>query len=345
MDGENKDEEPTGRRQADPRVDDLDSTGVYDSLEDFAFIIDQEARSAVTQGETIRQNIGDIVSATAQGMRACLVVLVGARIGEVFDLGSEDVVLGRAMDVTIPLDDSAASRRHAKIHSSPLGYVITDLGSKNGMLVNGKRVDRHLLRDGDRIQIGSLTVLKFAYEDGLEGDLRKRLRESATRDPLTGLYNKAFFLEALRSAFSEAIRRKRALSLMVIDIDRFKDINDKVGHLGGDRVLAETALRLRAQSREADLLARFGGDEFVVLLRETDEASAMLGAIRLRTAVSGEPLIIEGAELPITLSIGLATLLAKNFTSPANLFRGADSALLEAKRLGRDRISVSTSGR
>ena len=285
---------------------------------------------------TVTESIQDLVSPALEGAKACLLVLAGRQLGQLFELTPERRVLGRSEAAGITIDDAGASREHASIHSSAIGYVLTDLQSTNGLFVNGKRVQRQVLREGDRIQIGSTTVLKFSYQDQLEEELRKRLYESATHDALTGLYNKRFFLESLEAAFAHAARRGAPLSVLVLDIDLFKQVNDQHGHLVGDSVLRQVASLIQKEVRTEDVLCRFGGEEFALLMRDAGPEPALVGAERIRSRMAEH--VFEGpGELRLTVSIGVASRSSSG-DSPLQLFAGADAALYEAKKAGRNRV-------
>src|SRR6185436_17210341 len=125
-----------------------------------------------------------------------------------------------------------------------------------------------VLRDGDKVQIGSTAVLKFSYQDQLEEALQKNLYESATRDGLTRLYNKKFFQEALAKEFAYSSRHHVPMAVVMIDVDHFKKINDTYGHPCGDMVLSKLAQVLLGQVRAEDVVARVGGEEFSLILRQ-----------------------------------------------------------------------------
>src|SRR5690606_2510180 len=142
----------------------------------------------------------------------------------------------------IRLEDEGVSRLHACLQREENGTVqLRDLGSTNGTYVNGIRGDDFQLRDGDRIQVGSVTILKFSYQDSLEEQFQQQLYESATRDPLTQAFNKRFFSEQLEKDFSHSARHGLALSLVILDVDQFKKLNDTHGHPAGDHVLQRMA--------------------------------------------------------------------------------------------------------
>src|SRR5262249_50304997 len=150
---------------------------------------------------------------------------------------------------------------------------------------NGVRVSRRELSDGDKILIGASTILKFTYQDSLDEVFQRQMYESALRDNLTKVFNRKHFNDLLEKELSFSVRHRAPLSLLFIDLDRFKHVNDEFGRPAGDFVLAEASSILTAAIRAEDVLARFGGEEFVVLCRATDADGARLLAERLRRAV------------------------------------------------------------
>jgi hypothetical protein len=145
----------------------------------------------------------------------------------------KEAVIGRASDAQLAIDDVAVSRYHARLESRRDGFAIKDLESTNGLFVNGVRTADHGLRDGDRIQIGTTTILKFCFQDEVEADYQRQLYDSATRDSLTQTYNRKFFLENLDVDFAHARKNGSVLSLLLLDLDHFKSVNDRYGHLAG----------------------------------------------------------------------------------------------------------------
>jgi len=163
--------------------------------------------------------------------------------------------------------------------------------------------------------------------------------EMAITDGLTGLYNRRYMESHLSTLVEQAAGRGKPLALLVLDIDFFKSINDTHGHDAGDDVLREFAVRVKKSIRGIDLACRYGGEEFVVVMPETDMAVAALVAERIRRRIAGEPFAIEqGAKaIDVTLSIGLAALGSREDTG-ATILKRADQALYRAKRDGRNRV-------
>jgi diguanylate cyclase (GGDEF)-like protein len=248
-------------------------------------------------------------------------------------------VIGRASDADICVTDDGVSRRHAEIRFSSDGTVqLADLGSRNGTFRNGERLSGNaFLQDGDKIQVGGTAILKFSYQDAIDEELQRNLYESATRDGLTRLYNKKYLTDALRKEYSYASRHGVALSLVLLDVDHFKVVNDKHGHPAGDFVLARLATIFTELIRVEDILARYGGEEFALVLREVSLDDALACASRLRGAVERAVFEHEGVKIPITISLGVATFVAGAYPTLDRFISAADEALYAAKRNGRNR--------
>jgi len=264
---------------------------------------------------------------------AFLTVLWGANMGMTFPLG-ETAVVGRSSQADIQLWDHAVSRQHCRLEREGGTYILTDLGSLNGTYVNWQRVTRLPLADRDRIQLGN-SLLQFAYYDRLAEAFFSQMAAAALYDPLTGLHNRRFFLEHLEWEIPFALRHRLPLHLLYLDLDNFKLINDRWGHLAGDQALIQVARQLQDQVRQEDLLARMGGDEFALLVRGIPDSQILQLAGRLQQAVQSLPL--QGG-IPLTCSIGVASLLRLPAeTSVQSFLEAADQALYQAKRQGGNR--------
>ncbi len=269
---------------------------------------------------------------------ACLIVLDGPATGELFRLGDDNVV-GRSEGATIRILDGQISRRHARILERGGSLWVEDLGSTNGTFVNDEPVFApRPLQDGDRIRVGTTTILKFSYQDDLEERFQRQMFESARRDGLTGAYNKRYLQERFEAEFAFALRHRTPLSLLLFDLDHFKHVNDTYGHLAGDRVLREVARRVQADVRREDVFARYGGEEFAVLSLGTPLEGAVRFAERLRQRIAATPVDHEGRPIAVTVSIGVATGPGPHLGTPTELIEAADRALYRAKREGRNRV-------
>lgn len=282
----------------------------------------------------------DILAEDKKSSRsAYLIVISGRSVGRMYKLSASgsETSIGRTPDADVFIDDEGVSRRHAKIAYDSGSVRLIDLGSTNGTFANGQKVDTRLLKDGDRIQIGSTTILKFSYQDDIEEQFQKQLYDSATRDGLTGCFNKKHFAERLRTEFSFSARHHTFLTLILFDIDHFKNVNDTYGHLAGDEVLRRLSAVVHKQLRTEDTFARYGGEEFAVILRETDDERGFIIAERIRRAVETESFEYDGQVLPVTISLGVATLHGNNYPSVREMVQTADEFLYKAKRGGRNR--------
>ena len=268
------------------------------------------------------------------------IVLSGGAIGMMYRLNRDTpMVIGRGLGAEVRLDDDGVSRRHSKVTTVGNGdLVLEDLGSSNGTYVNGNRIQTHTLKDGDKIQIGSISILKFSYQDDLERTFQEQLFDRGLKDGTTGIYNKRYLLDRIDSDYSHAQRHRTNLSLLMFDIDHFKKINDTYGHPAADSALKDLALIVRKTLRTSDVFARYGGDEFVVLMREIDDAGTLVLAKRIRKLVKKHKFIFEGMKISFTISLGIASLSDK-VSNASELIQLADKYLYKAKRAGRNRIA------
>ena len=193
---------------------------------------------------------------------AYLVVLAGVSAGEMFKLQKDKTVVGRGPNVGVRLNDEGVSREHCAFVRDGDKMLVEDMGSTNGTFCNGIRIDKRELTDGDKIMVGSSTILKFTYHDYLDEVFQRQMYESALRDGLTKVFNKKYFTDYLEKEFAFAARHGGPLALIFLDIDFFKKINDTHGHPAGDFVLAELSQMMGGLLRTEDVLARFGGEEF-----------------------------------------------------------------------------------
>jgi len=297
---------------------------------------DFQQRTLVTEREEL-----ELVPTDLQGT---LTVLMGSDIGAVFPLTGACCVLGRSEQAEVTLEDEGVSRQHARILYNGEHYEIEDLGSTNGTWVANARVTgRVQLQDGMRIQIAS-TMLRFALQDKIEQHASRRVYEMSVRDGLTGLYNRRHFDERIVAEFAFAARHGSALCVMMCDIDHFKQVNDQFGHRAGDHVLRCVADALREGVRTEDLVARYGGEELVVLARGIDYAGARMFAERLRQMTERADIRWEGERIAVTMSVGFAHNHAgPAFSSAEKLVASADQALYAAKAGGRNRVQAATS--
>jgi two-component system cell cycle response regulator len=261
----------------------------------------------------------------------------------VFRLDRPSTVLGRSGQADVNIDDDGVSRNHIRILRNDDAIICEDMGSRNGTFVNGTKLTQPLvLADGDKIQLGRGTILKFTFHDALDDSYQQRMVESALRDPLTRLYNKRYFDDRLDAELRFARRHGTSLALLLIDVDHFKLVNDNRGHLAGDKVLAEIAATLTQAVRNEDVVARYGGEELVVLSRAIGDDGAHNLAERLRKTVENLRTKVEDEPpVRVTISVGVAVYPTIEVGTANQLIAAADRALYEAKDEGRNRVSVA----
>jgi diguanylate cyclase (GGDEF)-like protein len=278
--------------------------------------------------------------------RATLTVLSGINAGQVFALDGTEHVIGRGTEADIWVEDGGVSRRHARVTCRSDGrYFIEDVGSTNGTFIGSQRVDISEIRPGDRIQVGPHVVLRFAITDDAEEELQRRLYESSTRDGLTRVYNRKYFSERLTAEVAYSRRHRVKLSVLLLDLDDFKHINDSFGHLAGDMVLRLVSAQMQRLIRVEDLLARYGGEEFVILARSTGKTEAVRLAERIRQAIGELEIPVGDRSLRVTVSIGVAALpdVAPD-GGPNEILALADARLYKAKAEGKNRTCAEGVG-
>jgi diguanylate cyclase (GGDEF)-like protein len=279
---------------------------------------------------------------TGQKRGAYLLMLSGSNVGEMHKIENDQVVVGRGDKADIRLVDDGISREHIRLVTESGQVWLEDLGSTNGTYCNGERVERRQLAEGDKILLGSTTILKFTYQDRLEEAFQRRMSESALRDGLTRAYNKRYFSERLELEVQHALRHDSPLSLVFIDIDHFKQINDVHGHPAGDQVLTQLATVIMSMLEEEEVFARYGGEEFAIIARGTGTREAKALSERVRVSVESHPFAFAGNRIPVTISVGIARAPGPGIADMADLIAGADRAMYEAKRAGRNRVVVGS---
>ncbi|HEY4239669.1 MAG TPA: GGDEF domain-containing protein [Kofleriaceae bacterium] len=293
---------------------------------------EDETATGLTEAESLVQPTGKV---------ACFTVLVGDRVGTVFKLPRGPSLIGRISAAAVRLADDGLSRQHARLRLDADDLWIEDLGSRNGTHVNGERLRGAVqLRAGDKVQVGRNTVLRFGWHDALDESFHDGLMSSALRDPQTRLFNKRYLLDRLDSELKFVRRHGGHLSLLMIDVDHFKLVNDIHGHLAGDAVLANLAQVLLRAVRNEDVVARFGGEELAIILRATGIDQAMQLGERLRRIIEVAATPYQTKELRATVSVGVASYPETAAENPDQLVEAADAALYRAKHAGRNRVAT-----
>jgi diguanylate cyclase (GGDEF)-like protein len=253
--------------------------------------------------------------------------------GERFVLGSGPVRMGRMPDNDIVLDDVAVSRRHARLERRTSGWTLMDVGSRNGTFWNEQEICGAVtLASGDRIKAGS-TIFKYLAGEDAEAQFFEEICRLQVTDNLTQVHSRKYLDDELEREFWRARRHHRPLCLVVFDVDRFKRVNDEHGHLAGDTALRDVAALVAGRVRKSDTVARYGGDEFCILMPETELGDAVGLAGELCERIAAQPHAFRDTRFGVTSSFGIAQLTGYD-ANPSEVFRRADEALLEAKRAG-----------
>jgi diguanylate cyclase (GGDEF)-like protein len=237
------------------------------------------------------------------------------------------------------LDSDSVSRRHAVVEITDKGRVLRDLDSTNGTYLNDIQIKSAVLSQNDLVKIGD-TIFKFLSGNNIESQYHEEIYRMTIWDGLTQIANKRHLMDHLDKEFARCQRYNRNLSLVMFDIDFFKNVNDTYGHLTGDYVLKELSDLLRNRIRREELFARYGGEEFAIVLPESDTKVASRFADIIRAKVEDHVFEFEGQQIKVTISLGVASMnLAMKTVS--EFIGQVDAALYEAKRLGRNRVVVA----
>ncbi len=275
----------------------------------------------------------------------CFIILGGLDVGGLVFIPKDGMTIGRDPGCDLVVKDDGISRVHARVRViDPERIAIEDQKSTNGTFVAGERVEKAVLEEGGKVLLGRRTILKFVLQDELESSYQQKLFESMTRDGLTGVFNRKHFDQKLSGDLSFAVRHQLPLTLLMLDVDFFKSINDTHGHRTGDRVLVTLCRAIQETIRNEDQLARYGGEEFAVIAQATPMTGGTALAERIRSRIAREPLAaLDEVQTPfnVTVSIGVATLPAGVSGTPEALVSAADKNLYTAKETGRNRVVSS----
>jgi diguanylate cyclase (GGDEF)-like protein len=290
-------------------------------------------------GRTVDEDTRDMA---VEGIEACpyLVVLHGEDRGKSFALDKGRVTIGRSRRADVVLHDKRVSRLHCTLVVDGENVRVEDNESHNGVLVDNQRVEEGVLKPHTQLRVGR-TIMRVEYKADAQVEMEEALFRAATTDPLTGLFNRRYFVEQAQSEISLAGRRRRDLCAIMIDVDHFKQVNDTHGHQAGDFVLSSLAGLLQAVKRHEDLLCRWGGEEFLFMLREVPLPDAVTFGDRVRTAVEKHPFVCKGRIIELTISVGVSVL--HHTETLDDLVNRADRALYVAKQNGRNRVETEES--
>jgi two-component system, cell cycle response regulator len=268
----------------------------------------------------------------------------GDEIAGLYCLTRDETIIGRTAGADVVIPESSVSRSHAVIRRASPGaddFEVVDLGSTNGTFVGGERVDRLALKPGSEIAIGG-RILTFEMVDKADVACRSRIVQLIHLDEVTGLLTRRSLLRAFETELVRTERFQHPMSLLMMDLDHFKLLNDTHGEVVGTHGLAEVGALIRETTRVTDVSGRYGGEEFISFLPETDTAAALMVAERIRVALAARTFDYGGTSYQVRMSIGIATYPADGADAEA-LVRSAETALYRAKALGRNRCVVAGS--
>jgi diguanylate cyclase (GGDEF)-like protein len=296
-----------------------------------------------TYEQTIR---AEVAAPEAGSHRDAILVHIyptGPQMGTRYILRSQPLVIGRGDNCDIQIDDHSVSRRHASVQTGPGGVTVSDLGSTNGTFLNNTAVANAVLKDGDYLRVGNC-IYRFLTGGNIEAEYHEEIYRLTIIDGLTEIHNKRYLMEFLDRELARCERYGRPLALVLFDIDRFKSLNDELGHLAGDHVLRELAACVKGAIRRDELFARYGGEEFAIVLPETSCHEAMPFAERIRAMVADHTFEYDGDRCGVTISLGIASTAGPEARTPQELILQADKALYRAKNEGRNRVCVWPDG-
>ena len=301
--------------------------------------IDVKASTHFCESPITEAEIEERVAFTSS---AYLIIIRGGMPGKMLRVVEGGASLGRSSENSFVFYDNTVSRQHATVLIDRRGSVsITDQSSTNGTFVNGQRLEplhARRLTEGDRIQLGTSVILKLVFLDPSDERFQHEMFERTVRDGMTGLYNRAYFLNQVGGLSSRNAALGIGMAILMIDVDHFKRVNDRYGHLAGDCVLRGVAQVIREATRTEDLVARYGGEEFVVALPVSSPDLAIERAEQIRSSLAGRSIRAGECELRVTVSIGVAVASAMHAQGELELIEAADRALYQAKSEGRNRV-------
>lgn len=285
------------------------------------------------------------------------------------------ILIGRDNSCDVVLSDNHVSRQHASLELKNNEITLIDLSSTNGTWVEGKRITKAVVKQNSAFRIADNNLsVRIQMNDSKENEVlqsdtmffekkvsgvlsklenselkeevavlrslynqkKEKLAEMAFYDALMNIYNRRYFDLKINEEIARAIRYKRNLALLLIDIDHFKKVNDIYGHQKGDEILTLVAELLKKTLRGTDMIFRYGGEEIIIILTETDEKKGLKVGENCREAVeNGTKTAIQNG---ITISIGITSL--KSVRTPAQIVKEADLALYKAKETGRNRVVI-----
>ncbi len=298
-----------------------------------------EDKTSVVSSNTLQMRLTEVVNTPP-----ALVLLMGPAhmVGKQWMLTKSNTIIGRIIESNIFIEDRSLSKRHLSLLKTEKGVAILDHKSTNGTELNGEIIPPNkaiLLKNNDHIKCGNL-IFKYLAKGNIESVTNKDTYDRTQMDPLTWIYNKEALSNTGKEVFNRAKLTETALTCIVFDLDNFKSVNDTHGHSVGDFVLKEMAnVILNTLIRPGDFFARFGGEEFCIILVATPLTQGVEIAERIRQTISCHTFNYnKSIDLNVTLSLGVASL-SKDISSWSELFKKADQASYVSKKSGKNKVS------
>ena len=272
-------------------------------------------------------------------MKISLMVLsAGKAAGQALPITVAQFIIGRDPECNLRPASAMISKRHCAVIVKGNQVFLRDFDSTNGTFVNDQSITHSRLHDGDYLRVGNC-IYRFLSGGNLESEYHEEIYRLTIIEALTGINNQRYLLEFLDREMARSARHHRPMTLVMIDIDHFKRVNDEHGHLGGDFALRELANCIKKIIRREDCFARYGGEEFALVLVETQLNQAQQITERIREVIEGMEIKFDNKIIRMTVSIGLAFTCGDANMSVNQLIRQADDQLYKAKTGGRNRVS------
>ena len=287
-------------------------------------------------------SISTLNNITAVENRPYLTVSFGNDTGKLFLLDKKRMCVGRSPDADIVINDNMISWVHFFVDYVDHEVYFQDNDSTNGVYIDGVKKESAKLEFGSNIQIGD-TVMKLELLAPYDVEFRKGLFQRANFDLLTGAYNRHYFMDYAVKEIALAQREKTAIKLAMIDLDHFKNVNDTLGHSAGDYVLQEVCKIIDSSKRDYDILCRYGGEEFIIMLMgnmSLKDTEAICE--RMRVLIEMHKFEFNGESIDVTASFGLCYLTNTTGSTVQSVIDLADKALYISKRNGRNMVTIST---
>jgi two-component system, cell cycle response regulator len=269
-----------------------------------------------------------------------LMIMTGLGAGRLIPIErASGLVIGRSRSADVRVADEGVSRNHCRVTRIGSKVIVEDLDSRNGTVVNGTKVMRAEICAGDRIQLGPDLIIQLSMYDDAEQTLARRLFDASTRDPLTRAFNRQYFAQSLETELSYARRHGTPLSVMMLDLDGMRSINESYGQSAGDEVLRAVVEVITNVTRTEDLFCRYAGAQFAFVLREPLRTAART-AERLRMRIESARITQSKKTLSVTASIGVAEIGEPGAQlTGEGLVKVAEKRLHRAKLLGKNRVA------